>query len=92
MRVYLRWFFEIALVLLIMGGCTQTISWFGKLTVASDSPRYRGASYPYYNDSRYRQRSSTYATTPENEDDDELEEEEDEYPEYNRHYINGEYR
>lgn len=85
-RKWFRLIFRLALIGLIMGSCTQTITWLGQVGIKSTSrpPRYP-SSYDYdysYDEYTNTQRSSTRSTPSDNSA----------YPEYNRHYVNGEYR
>jgi hypothetical protein len=89
-RKWFRLIFRLALIGLIVGSCTQTITWLGQIGIkTTERPRVRPTYYYDYDDYSNVQRSSTRETPSEDvaEGDDDVA-----YPEYNRHYINGEYR
>ena len=88
-RKWLRLIFRLALIGLIVGSCTQTITWLGQVGIKTTSRPPRYPSYYDYDEYTNNQRSSTRSTPTEDvaDVDDDIA-----YPEYNRHYVNGEYR
>ena len=89
-RKFLRYMFRLALVLLIPASCVQSVTWLGQVGIkTTERPRVRPTYYYDYDDYTNVQRSSTRETPSEDvaEADDDVA-----YPEYNRHYVNGEYR
>ena len=86
-RRYARFIFRLALIVLIVGSCTQSVTWFGQVGMTSGR-RYK-PSYYHSDDTYYRQSNSTrYKPVDEIED---VPEEEVLYPDYNRTYTNGDY-
>ena len=89
-RKFLRLMFRLALVFLIPASCVQSVTWLGQIGIkTTERPRIRPA-YDYdFDEYTNIQRSSTRETPS----DDVAEADNDvPYPDYNRHYINGEYR
>ena len=88
-RKWFRLIFRLALIGLIVGSCTQTITWLGQVGIKTTSRPPRYPSYYDYDEYTNNQRSSTRSTPTEDvtDVDDDIT-----YPEYNRHYVNGEYR